>query len=84
MNVEIRTREQRRSHLYSILKCEYGWNGVYTATAPDLDKIAARGMDAGECQDCISARMAHEILTHCGRGYFRPRVDGKPNRRIAA
>lgn len=76
-------REQRRSLIFSILKCGYGWNGVCTAQTPDLDALALNGIDAGECNDCIAARIAHEILVHCGRNYFRPRVDGRPNHRIA-
>lgn len=72
-----------RSLVFSILKCEYGWNGC-TDTAEQMaqiDGILAREESRGNCEGCAASEIAGFIQDECGRGFFGPRIDGKPNRR---
>jgi hypothetical protein len=76
-----------RSHAGSILKCDYGWNGVIpgesNAEWMEFEQVAADSLTAGECAECVAARLAAFIFERVGMRYFRPRIDGKPNRRSA-
>ena len=72
--------ESERSHAFSILKCEYGWNGVQPAGCADLDTICAKA--SGPV--CAANQMARAIHAVVGQQYFRTRMDGKPNRRRVA
>lgn len=69
--------ESDRIYAFSILKSEYGWNGVEPAGCADLDVICA----SANGPICAANQMAKAIHAVVGQQYFRPRLDGKPNRR---
>lgn len=65
------------SLVYSILKCEFGWNGVL----PDSMGWAAVESIAGG-QFCASERADRIAVLLAENGaVFRERIDGQPNRR---
>lgn len=66
-----------RNYAFSILKCEYGWNGIQPVGCENLDDICARAHGP----ICAATAMAKAIHAIVGQKYFRQRVDGKPNRR---
>lgn len=68
-----------RSLAYSILKCEYGWNGVEPTACRNLDDVFAENSHLGASKTADA--MAREIHRHVGNAYFRPRIDRKANRR---
>lgn len=72
--------DAQRSMAFSILKCDYGWNGVTPEGCADLDAIC----DAANRPICAAASMAKAIHEIVGGRYFRSRIDGKPNRRTVA
>lgn len=74
-------RESMRSTVFSILKCEYGWNGCFSPEMRDLDGIALAGIDAGKTPIQCAHECAIEIHRVVGQKYFRQRIDGRPNRR---
>lgn len=69
-----------RSWTYSILKCEYGWNGCFT-TEMRLEETVDAALKLSGCPLNASAKAAVAIKEH--GGVFRPRVDGQPNRRVS-
>lgn len=65
------------SYAFSILKTAYGWNGC-TVTGEHqaaLDSI----LENHHCERCAARDMAAFIHDNCGVGYFRARIDGRPN-----
>lgn len=77
-----------RSHAGSILKCDYGWNGVIpgesNAEWMEFEQVESEALAAGESAECVAARLAAFIYERVGQRYFRERIDGKPNRRDAS
>lgn len=65
------------SLLFSILKCEFGWNGVLPdpVTWRDIDRITDEQGSESEKADEIGLLLAANGAT------FRERIDGKPNTR---
>ena len=80
--------EDFRSHVYSILKCDYGWNKVIPSGMDvDIDDLIKAGYEIG----CNTIRQKHYLVKYIasyikhygGEDYFAERIDGKPNTLIA-
>lgn len=70
--------EAQRSYMYSILKCEFGWDGCYPRgiDAAALEAQAMRHDAARSAADFYALALASE---GCDLGPDRTRADGKPN-----
>lgn len=66
-----------RSFVYSIIKCDYGWNSQIPVgcDSDEWEKIIAES----QCAVCAAKKIASDIFFNDGR--FNERFDGKPNTR---
>lgn len=67
-----------RSQVFSILKCEFGWNGVTPETLDpsELERAMVGQKCASKCANKMGILLAKNGAT------FIARIDGKPNRRF--
>jgi hypothetical protein len=68
-----------RSLVFSILKCEYGWNGCFDDPSI-VDRIEI--IIENSCSEVCAAKVIAGLLyDEGGEKRFSPRIDGKPNTR---
>lgn len=69
-----------RSTIYSVLKCEFGWNGVLPE-GETQEEMIKNGFSCGCKPVSIATKLAQQIKDLGCAHYFRQRIDGKPNLR---